>query len=367
LQTTWKRKHQLAIILLGALLSVLSGQLMANSGKGVTASVETDPVPGRDDAADDPAVWVHPIQPELSTVIGTDKGTPGLAVYGLDGRQIQFVKMTGINNVDLRHDFPLGDKRVALVVASNPVDKTLETFWVDPSSRQLQPLTVQKNESGIEALGVCMYHSIKTGRYFAFSIGRGGEVQQWEITTAGESIRLSRVRSFSLDGKSEACAADDGISAFYVSEEERGIWRFGAEPDSARDGRLIDSTDRRSGHLRADVEGLAVYDAGQDEGYLIASSQGNDRYVVYDRSTNKYIGNFEIQSGRVDGVSNTDGIEVTSHALGPAFSKGLFVAQDGRNLEAYVLRKRQNFKLVQWEAIANHFEPSLKIHVKVSN
>lgn len=39
----------------------------------VSAKVETQSVPIDGDAADDPAIWVHPTDPSLSTVIGTDK------------------------------------------------------------------------------------------------------------------------------------------------------------------------------------------------------------------------------------------------------------------------------------------------------
>jgi myo-inositol-hexaphosphate 3-phosphohydrolase len=35
--------------------------------------VETTPVPHTGDAADDVAIWVHPTDPVLSTIIGTDK------------------------------------------------------------------------------------------------------------------------------------------------------------------------------------------------------------------------------------------------------------------------------------------------------
>ena len=72
----------------------------------VTATVETDPVPNGGDAADDPAIWLHPTDPALSTVIGTDK-EGGLAVYDLDGRQIQYLAGIRPNNVDIRHGFPL--------------------------------------------------------------------------------------------------------------------------------------------------------------------------------------------------------------------------------------------------------------------
>jgi len=62
--------------------------------------------------------------------------------------------------------------------------------------------------------------------------------------------------------------------------------------------------------------------------------------------------------GAVDGVNDTDGIEVTSAAFGPAFSKGLFVAQDGSNTRP---AGSQNYKLVPWEAIAARFNPPLLV------
>lgn len=46
-----------------------------------TATVETDPVAPAGDAADDPAIWVHPTNPSRSVVIGNDKG--GAFVVGV--------------------------------------------------------------------------------------------------------------------------------------------------------------------------------------------------------------------------------------------------------------------------------------------
>ena len=53
-----------------------------------TATVETVPVLSTGDAADDPAVWVHPSDPARSVVIGNDKGG-ALEVYDLSGARIQ--------------------------------------------------------------------------------------------------------------------------------------------------------------------------------------------------------------------------------------------------------------------------------------
>ena len=50
----------------------------------------------------------------------------------------------------------------------------------------------------------------------------------------------------------------------------------------------------------------------------------------------------------MDGVSETDGLDVTGANLGPRYPDGLLVVQDGRNLSP---RERQNYKYVSWRAI----------------
>ena len=102
------------------------------------------------------------------------------------------------------------------------------------------------------------------------------------------------------------------------------------------------------GRLKEDIEGLAIYDAGNGRGYLIVSSQGSDSYMIYRRDgSNAYVATFQIAAGNgIDAVSVTDGIDVTSANLGPAFPKGLFIAQDNVNDGM-----NQNFKLVPWQAI----------------
>ena len=45
----------------------------APQGVNLTADVETDPVDSYGDAADDPAIWIHPDDPALSVIIGAQK------------------------------------------------------------------------------------------------------------------------------------------------------------------------------------------------------------------------------------------------------------------------------------------------------
>jgi hypothetical protein len=112
------------------------------------------------------------------------------------------------------------------------------------------------------------------------------------------------------------------------------------------------------GHLAADVEGLAIYSASGGAGYLVASSQGDDAFVVYERRPpHEHRLTFEIAANAalgIDAVSDTDGIDVTSFGLGSAFPGGLFVAQDGSNPGA-----NQNFKFVSWQDIAELADPPL--------
>src|SRR5207248_303951 len=58
-------------------------------------------------------------------------------------------------------------------------------------------------------------------------------------------------------------------------------------------------------------------------GYLIASSQGNNTYKVYERAgANRYVLTIDPEGAGIDGVSDTDGIEVTSCATSRPFAQG---------------------------------------------
>jgi len=92
----------------------------------VQATLETAPVPTADDAADDPCIWIHPSDPALSTIIGTDKQDGGgLLVYDLQGKVIQFTADGSMNNVDIRYNFPFNGESTALVTAGNRADNTI--------------------------------------------------------------------------------------------------------------------------------------------------------------------------------------------------------------------------------------------------
>lgn len=301
------------------------------------ATVETEPVEHSGDAADDPAFWFDPNDSSRSMIVGTDK-KGALETYDLTGKRLQRIPNVFPNNVDVRGN--------VVVAADDDTDEgVLRIYLVDPSSRRLSAAAVVPTT--VTAHGLCMYRSPKTDKLYAFPNAVSGRVEQWELTVRGSKVTAKSVRLFNLGRAVEGCVADDASGALYIGEEKVGLWRYGAEPDAGRTRTLVDGAKpEREGHLQADVEGLAI--AGDR---LYASSQGSSDFTVYGRMDNKYLGRFRVvNSGGVDGCQDTDGIDATSRPLGPAFPTGMFVCQDGYNVQGSSVL-RQNFKFVPLDRV----------------
>ena len=124
----------------------------------------------------------------------------------------------------------------------------------------------------------------------------------------------------------------------------------------AVDGTIIANSSEENPNFKYDIEGLAIYATDSVNGYLIASSQGNYSYAVFERQgDNRYIGSFRIVGGQIDGVEETDGIDVSNVPLGADYPAGIFVVQDGYNYENEKLVS-QNYKYISWEKIEALFK-----------
>lgn len=347
----------LPVIGLAAALGVEAGQPLADTAPpppfaALPAMVETTPMPSFGDAADDPAIWAHPTDPAASLVVGTDK-RGGLAVYDMAGVQLQYLAVGRVNNVDLRAGFRLGDEEIVLVAASNRTDRSLGLYRLDPATRQLTDVAAGLQATGLDdPYGLCLYRSPRTGTTYAFINDSDGRMRQWRLVEVGGRVRAEAVRDFALPTQPEGCLADDVHGWLYVGEEDVGVWRFGAEPD-AGEARTPVAMVADNPALQDDIEGIALYDLGGGEGYLVVSSQGNDSYAVFERTgDNRYLGSFAIVANAelgVDGASETDGLDVSSANLGAGFEAGAVVVQDGRNV---LPGETQNFKYLPWSAVA---------------
>ena len=318
----------------------------------VRPSVETDPVASYGDAADDPAVWVHPERPELSVVIGSQK-KKGINVYDLGGRLLQSRPDGRINNVDVRYGFGLGGDTVDIVAGSNRSSDSISIYGIDPASRTLFDIADGVIPTGMsDPYGLCMYRSPSSGLFYVFVNDTDGVVRQWLLRDAGNGrVGAEPVREFSVGSQTEGCVADDVTGDLYVGEENVAVWKYAAEPRGGEARTRVDGID--GGNLTGDIEGIAILRGAGQGGYLVVSDQGVDSFALYRLEAGyAYLGHFHVVAdvaAGIDGVSETDGIEVTGANLGPAFPQGVFIAQDGRNITP---AERQNFKLVPWERIA---------------
>ena len=316
-----------------------------------TAAIETDPVAGEGDAADDPAIWVHPADPSRSLVLGTDK-KGGLVVFDLDGRRLQVVSDgSRPNNVDVLYGFPLGGEVVDLAVAGTRIaGRQGMAFWrIDPATRRLAevgPVPAFPVFGGGEPYGSCVYRSPRDGAAYVFASNKEGVVEQYRIEGGTGSIKAAKVRVIEVGSQVEGCVVDFGLGQLYVGEEDVGIWRYGAEPDAGPARTLVAKVGQDG--LAADVEGLTIYYASGSKGYLIASSQGNGTFKVYERDgSNAFVATIDPKAGAIPDVAETDGIDVTNAPTSSRFPKGLFVVQDGTPRGG-----RQSFKFYAWDEVA---------------
>ncbi|MCY3838370.1 MAG: phytase [Gammaproteobacteria bacterium] len=295
--------------------------------------VETEPVPSRGDAADDPAIWTHPEAPERSLVVATDKRS-GLVVYDLAGKQVQYLPAGNLNNVDLRTGaWGRDDLTVAVASAREPNEIVILELEHDTGRLRV----VGRGEPVVdEPYGICMYLDDRHRPWVVLN-SKDGLFVQFELR---EDYSVAEVRRWRTETQPEGCVANDENGLLYVGEEGYGVWRLDADP--GRPAQLASFAAIEDGVLTADVEGLALYRT-KGMHYLVVSSQGDNSYAVYDAVSATHLGSFRVgDHPQIDETSDTDGIAVTSTPL-PGFPEGLLVVQDGDNPGA-----NQNFKLVSW-------------------
>jgi 3-phytase len=350
-----------AIILALAVAGLAAVRNLPGQGRAVPATVpvisplakvQTAPVPHGGDAADDPAIWLHPSDPAKSLILGTDK-QGGLHVYDLEGVPLQLAADgSRPNNVDVLYGFELGKNRVDLAVASiRGKPKPGVKLWrIDPARRTLEDVTsgdVLGVCGGGVPYGICTYRSARTGDTFFFVSGRQRDVEQWRLVPdADGKVGATKVRTLKFGSTVEGMVADEEQGQLFLGEEDAGIWKLDAEPTGGDKPTAVAKVGQHG--FRGEVEGLAIYDAGRGRGYLIAADQGANTFRVYDRrGDHPLLAIIDPAGGPIDDVSDTDGIAVTNRPTSPRFPKGFLVVQDGHNA-----RGNQNFKLYAWEDIA---------------
>lgn len=308
---------------------------------GVVAVMETEPVADRGDAADDPAILTTASH---TWIAGTNKQR-GLAMYDLSGKQQHFIARGRLNNVDA---IAINDQQF-LLAASNRTHKTIDLFIANPADDTLR-FSASIDLQLDDPYGLCM---AKYNDGVAVFVGDSeGMVEYWQLNS--DLSDGERLQQFTFPSQTEGCVFDRVSQQLYIGEENVGIWRI----DLSSGERTLVESNRENG-LVADVEGLDIY-YGQSHRYLIASSQGDNSYAIFQLEPWAMLGKFRITADvntGIDGASETDGLAVTAMPS-PGLPSGMLVVQDGRNRAP---DQAQNFKVVDWrhiEALIEQWQPT---------
>lgn len=289
---------------------------------------------------DDMAVWVHPTNPSSSIMVGSDKFANIVFTYTMSGQQIQkFTDVGQPGNIDIRYNFRLNGQNTDIVAFNDRRDSIIRVFKFNTDG------TLTRVDNGqIRTLspnyGFGLYKSPVSGKLYGFVTTEGGSgIEQIELYDDGTGkVAGSRVRNWSTGGgQSEGVVVDDEKKLVYIAHETSGIWRVGAEPTDPTPGTQPPSMKVGQNGIAADIEGLALYRTGNGGGYLIASSQGNSQFKIFDRNSYAYL-----KTIKVSGASSTDGIEAINSNLGPSFPQGIFLAHSGGSA----------IRGVKWDTIA---------------
>ncbi|MEL7162673.1 MAG: phytase [Bacteroidota bacterium] len=95
------------------------------------------------DAADDPAIWIHPTDPARSLIFGSNK-TGGLAAYNLSGQEVSYYPLGKINNVDILTGVVLGGERIDLLGCTNRSDQSVDLLRIDPVTGDLTDVAIDE-------------------------------------------------------------------------------------------------------------------------------------------------------------------------------------------------------------------------------
>ncbi|MFF6916426.1 phytase [Streptomyces sp. NPDC012466] len=373
------------------------GSLPTVTPASETPALYDDEAGGNSDA-DDPAIWRNAADPGRSLVIATakegglrvyDLGARLVQSLPAPRPAAEDDAPGRYNNVDLVTGLRTTTGRADVAVVSDRGNDRLRIYRIDPS-RPGGPLTditdpaaapvFSTDQADINdqrtAYGLATWQDKSTGRTYAL-VSRRERTRLALVElkpTASGTVTYRKVRTLDLPAsfrlpngtmwspcaepgelpQVEGMVVDPATGTLYAGQEDIGIWRMRAdlttEPvlvDKVREygvpGVYDEATEECTAgadpgfggeRLSADVEGLTLFQEPDGDGYLFASSQGDDTFALYDREVsenNEYEGGFRVgaASATLDGSEECDGAAVLNAPLGSRYPNGLLIVQDG--------------------------------------
>lgn len=313
----------------------------------ITEKVPTD--------TDDPAIWIHPTDPSLSIIIGTDKGGDtgkgGLYVFDMNGKIDHKRSVTNLqrpNNVDIAYGLDINGVKTDIAVCTERNTNSIRVFSLpDMIAIDGGGIAVFDDDTLRAPMGIALYKDAKTNNIYAI-VGRKtgpseGYLYQYILGADATGIVKGSLQrkfgKFSGNKEIEAILVDNELGYVYCSDEGVGVRKYYAHPDSSQTELALFATEG----IAEDHEGLSIYKANDGTGYILLSDQQANQFHIFPREgTNANKHNHPRIKIIKTSTDESDGSDVTNVAINDQFKNGLFVAMstDG------------TFQLYRWEDIA---------------
>lgn len=295
--------------------------------------------------ADDPAIWIHPTDPNRSLFFLSDKDA-GIYVFSVTGAQLQHIDFgTALNNIDVRKGFALGGQTIDIVSGNLRDVGKLAVLKINPdyncsstNNCSAPPVSVladrnsSNNTISSNSYGFTLYRRPSDGAMFVFEKpASNAPIKQYLIDGSSGQIVVTLARTINdvAMGQSEGFVADDELGYVYFAEEAKGIHKYNADPSSSQLTRL--SFFASGDGTASDREGLCLYSCSDGSGYLVLSSQGNSTFKVYERQG----GNLFVKTFIAAQSDGTDGLDICSASI-PGFPNGFIIIHDDPGMQYYV-------------------------------
>ena len=251
------------------------------------------------------------------------------------------------NNVDIAYGLILNGKPVDIAVVTERENNRIRIFSL-PDMKPIDNggIEVFKGETEQAPMGISLYTRPSDKAIFAI-VGRktgpaDGYLWQYRLTDNRKgNVKAEVVRKFgkySAKKEIESIAVDNELGYIYYSDEQVGVRKYYADPDSSNtELALIPNT-----NFAEDNEGISIYKTGEKTGYILVSDQGANKFHIFTREgeTGNPHQHRLVKTIKV-AAQKSDGSDVTNVAVNPKFPKGLFV----------VMSEGKVFHYYNWENI----------------
>jgi 3-phytase len=241
-------------------------------------------------------------------------------------------------------------KKVDIAVCTERWSKMIRIFSLPdltPLDNGGIPVFKDEVDSLRDPMGIALYTNPADQKIYAM-VGRktgptdGSYIWQYLLEDDGRGgVKATLVRKFGFykgQKEIESIAVDNELGFVYHSDEQYGIHKSYAHPDSSNVEIALFGTN----DFTEDIEGISIYKFPDGTGYILVSDQQANKFNIYPREgAAGKVNEHELIKSINTLTVESDGSDVSSMAL-PGFPNGLFV----------VMSDDKTFQFYNWELIA---------------